>query len=582
MKPNYLDLKTKTFRELLEDSVRRCPDRKVWVGLSSGKEYTYKQAYDTIGRLKKSFFDKLGLKKGDKVALWAENMPQWGIAYFAITSAGLVAVPILPDFSPAELDNILTHSESKALLVSRKLLAKLKEVKNKPNDIILLEEFVRFKDKDNLDVNLTEVFLADEPISPDQEPEVNEDDLAVIIYTSGTTGKSKGVMHSHRGVIYNALDVQYVQWINPGDKFLSILPLAHTYENTIGFLAPFLACATVYYLEKPPTASILLPALQKVQPTFMLSVPLIIEKIYRKNILPAIEAKKLTAGLYKTSVGRKILNRIAGKKLKKLFGGHIKFFGIGGAKLDPEVEKFLREAGFPYAVGYGLTETAPLLAGSNPKNQRYQSTGPAIRSVELKIKDPDPETGEGEIIARGPNVMIGYYKEPDLTKEVFTEDGWFRTGDLGVFDKDGFLYIRGRLKNMILGPSGENIYPEEIEAIINSFDAVNESLVIEEEGKLVALVHIDEDTIQQKAQKWLAQQWQKAKEFSEEQAEKMKHTTDAVSEYLKHLEKQLKDFVNSRVSKSARIHKIQFQKEPFVKTPTKKIKRFLYTKKKKQ
>ncbi len=578
MKHDYLDLRPKTFRSLLHYSVDKYKDDLAWVGLSTGQKYTYAEAFDLIQRLKNSLFNNLGLTKGDKVALWSENMPNWGITYLATTTAGLVAVPLLPDFSAHEVENILQHSEAKVLFVSRRLVSKLKEVNTDIKDIILVEDFTKFTDLQEFDVSKNQDFLSDKPV--ESEPEINETDLAVIIYTSGTTGKSKGVMHSHRSIISNVLDVQYVQWIDPGEKFLSILPLSHTYENTIGFLAPFLHGGTVYYLEKPPTASILLPALQKVRPTFMLSVPLIMEKIFRKNILPTLQAKKITSSIYKTGLGRKALHRIAGKKLVKLFGGNIKFFGIGGAKLDPEVERFMREARFPYAVGYGLTETAPLLAGANPRNQRFQSTGPAIRSVTLKILDPDPKTGEGEVIAQGPNIMLGYYKEPELTKNVFTEDGWFRTGDLGVFDEDGHLYIRGRSKNMILGPSGENIYPEEIEAIINSFESVNESLVIEREGKLVALVHVDFDEIERKATEWFNQQKQKAADFSGKQWDKVKHSATAVNEYLKHLERQLKDFVNQRVSKSARIHKVEFQKEPFVKTATKKIKRFLYTGKK--
>ena len=576
-KNNYLDLRPKTFRTLLRFSAQTYGDQLAWVGLSSGQKYTFTEAYRTIQLLKNSLFNKLGLSKGDKVALWSENMPNWGITYLALTSAGLVAVPLLPDFSAHEVENILAHSESKALFVSKRLLSKLKNVHTDIKDIVLVEDFSLFTDLEHFDTSKNKPFLSDVPFAEDQEPDISETDLAVIIYTSGTTGKSKGVMHSHRSIISNVLDVQYVQTIEPGEKFLSILPLSHTYENTIGFLAPFLHGGTVYYLEKPPTASILLPALQKVRPGFMLSVPLIIEKIFRKNILPTIQAKKLTASLYKTGLGRKVLHNAAGKKLKKLFGGNLKFFGIGGAKLDPEVERFMREAGFPYAVGYGLTETAPLLAGSNPRNQRFQSTGPAIRSVTLKILDPDPRTGEGEVVAQGPNIMLGYYKEPELTKQAFTEDGWFRTGDLGVFDKDGHLYIRGRSKNMILGPSGENIYPEEIEAIINSFENVNESLVIQKEGKLVALVHVDFDEIEKKAIEWFKQQKGKASDFSQTQWDKVKQSADIVNDYLKNLERQLKDFVNQRVSKYSRIQKVEFRKEPFVKTATKKIKRFLYT-----
>ena len=578
MKNNYIDLKPKTFRELLKFSVKSYVNSLVWIGLSSGQKYTYTQAYDTIQRLKNALFNKLGLKKGDKVALWSENMPNWGIVFFSVVSSGLVLVPLLPDFSAYEIENILSHSESKVLFISKRLLSKLKEVKNTMEHVILIEDFKLLSDLQSLDVSKNEDFISKKVI--EKEPEIKENDLAVIIYTSGTTGKSKGVMHTHLSLITNVLDVQYVQWIEKGEKFLSILPLSHSYENTIGFLAPFIYGAMVYYIEKPPTSSILLPALKKVRPSFMLSVPLIIEKIFRKSILPSIQAKKITATIYKTRLGKKILHFIAGKKLKKLFGGNLKFFGIGGAKLDPEVERFMRDAKFPYAVGYGLTETAPLLAGSNPKIQRFQSTGPAVRSVSLKIIEPDPNTGEGELIAKGPNVMIGYYKEPELTKQVFTEDGWFRTGDLVVFDKDGHLYIKGRSKNMILGPSGENIYPEEIEAIINSYDLVNESLVIKKENKLVALVHIDFEELEKKATEWFNIQKHKLSNFSQQQKEKLKASSDAINEYLKNIETQLKRYVNERVNKASRIQKIEFRKEPFVKTATKKIKRYLYIKNK--
>lgn len=578
MKNNYIDLKPKTFRELLKFSVKSYANSLVWIGLSSGQKYTYTQAYDTIQRLKYALFNKLGLKKGDKVALWSENMPNWGIVFFSVVSSGLVLVPLLPDFSAHEIENILSHSESKVLFISKRLLSKLKEVKSTIEHVILIEDFKLLSDLQSLDVSKNEDFISKKVI--EKEPEIKENDLAVIIYTSGTTGKSKGVMHTHLSLITNVLDVQYVQWIAKGEKFLSILPLSHSYENTIGFLAPFIHGAMVYYIEKPPTSSILLPALKKVRPSFMLSVPLIIEKIFRKSILPSIQAKKITATIYKTRLGKKILHFIAGKKLKKLFGGNLKFFGIGGAKLDPEVERFMRDAKFPYAVGYGLTETAPLLAGSNPKIQRFQSTGPAVRSVSLKIIEPDPNTGEGELIAKGPNVMIGYYKESELTKQAFTEDGWFRTGDLVVFDKDGHLYIKGRSKNMILGPSGENIYPEEIEAIINSYDLINESLVIKKDNKLVALVHIDFEELEKKATEWFNLQKHKLSNFSQQQKEKLKASSDAINEYLKNIETQLKQYVNERVNKASRIQKIEFRKEPFVKTATKKIKRYLYIKNK--
>jgi long-chain acyl-CoA synthetase len=249
-------------------------------------------------------------------------------------------------------------------------------------------------------------------------------------------------------------------------------------------------------MEKPPAASTLVPLLKKVQPTIMLSVPLIIEKIYKGQILPKFTQSKVVKMLYSIAPIRKMLNRVAGQKLMETFGGRIRFFGIGGAKLDPIVEKFLMEAKFPIAIGYGLTETAPLLAGTNPQMATFQSTGPAINGVSIRIDNPNPQTGEGEIVCSGPNIMMGYYKDEEQTKAAFTEDGWFKTGDLGIVDKKGFIYIKGRLKNMILGPSGENIYPEEIESVINEYSFVVESLVVEKKGKLVAMVHFNYEELE--------------------------------------------------------------------------------------
>jgi long-chain acyl-CoA synthetase len=290
----------------------------------------------------------------------------------------------------------------------------------------------------------------------------------------------------------------------------------------------------------------------------MLTVPLIIEKIYFNKILPAFNEKLILKILYRVPLARKILNRAAGRKLMKTFGGEIKFYGIGGAKLNRSVEKFLIEAKFPYAIGYGLTETSPLLAGADPKKSVFESTGPAMEGVELIIRNPDPVTGEGEIWAKGPNVMTGYYNEPELTKEVLTPDGWFKTGDLGVFDRHNNLYIKGRLKNMIIGASGENIYPEEIESVINTFQNVVESLVIHQKGKLVALVHLNMEELEKKYQHMKDEVARQIEEKSEE------------------LLRELQVYVNARVNKFSQINKVVLQPIPFQKTATQKIKRYLY------
>ncbi|MDD3860387.1 MAG: AMP-binding protein, partial [Bacteroidales bacterium] len=394
-------------------------------------------------------------------------------------------------------------------------------------------------------------------ISPKRTYTVSESDIAVIIYTSGTTGNSKGVMLSHKNLMFNAKQSGILQPIFEKDVFLSFLPLSHAYENTLGLLLPMQNGASVYYLRKLPTPAILLPALEQVKPSIMLSVPLIIEKIYRNKIMPTINSKKITKFLYKIPTTRKVLNAAAGRKLMKSFGGNIRFFGIGGAKLDSVVEKFLLEAKFPYAIGYGLTETSPLIAGVNPKTVRLNSTGPAIEDIELKLIDINPATGEGEICVKGDMVMQGYYKEPEKTREVLSEDGWFKTGDLATLDKDGFVFIKGRSKNVIVGSNGENIYPEEIESVINNFEFVLESLVVEEKGRLVAMVHLNMDEL-------------------EKQYKNMKLGIDDKIEDLK---KDLLVYINSKVNKISFIKTITVRKTPFEKTPTQKIKRYKYNSK---
>jgi long-chain acyl-CoA synthetase len=319
-----------------------------------------------------------------------------------------------------------------------------------------------------------------------------------------------------------------------------------------------LSGASVYYLEKAPTASIIMSALKQVRPTTMLSVPLIIEKIYRNGVLPKFRKSNFIKAIYQTPTGRKILNRLAGKKLMKQFGGRLRFFGVGGSKLDTEVERFLLEAKFPYAIGYGLTETSPLLAGANTKMVKLNSTGPAVHGVSLRIDNPNPSTGEGEIVAKGDNVMMGYYKNPEATAAAFTPDGWFKTKDLGIFDSEQRLFIRGRLGNMIVGASGENIYPEEIESVINNHEIVEESLVIQRDGRLVALIHLNKE---------------KLKAYIEEKQSRMYETAQPI---LDNLVKEIQKYVNRKVNKFSGIAFIELYDEQFEKTPTQKIKRYLY------
>jgi long-chain acyl-CoA synthetase len=387
--------------------------------------------------------------------------------------------------------------------------------------------------------------------------DIEEDDLAAILYTSGTTGHSKGVMLTHKNIVSDAISTLGIVTLSETDRLLSILPLFHTMESTLGLFTPMLCGSAIYYMDKPPTAAALLPALAKVKPTVMIAVPLIIEKIYKQKILPQLTSKVVVRSLYKVPPVRKKLHKVAGKKLLKTFGSELRMFCIGGAPLSAEVEIFMKEGGFPYAVGYGLTETSPLLTGTNPDGIRYRSAGKPIPDVQIDIRDKDPDTGEGEIFAKGPMVMKGYYKDPEKTKEVLSDDGWFRTGDLGVVDKDGYLFIKGRLKNVIIGSNGKNIYPEEIESLINENPYVFESLVYEKEGKLIARVFLNYDSIDQ-----------------DHQIEKLNDTKSR--EIIDKILVDILNEINNRVSTFSKLHRVLEQPEPFEKTPTQKIKRYLY------
>ena len=537
-----------TLYELTRRSVKEFASR-IAFSMYGGEEVTYAETGRRISQVQEMLTDA-GLQPGDKVALLSSSMPNWGISYFAVTTAGMVAVPILPDFSGEELDMIIEHSEAKALLVSDKLFTKLSKKTVEGLNIV-----IRTK---NLGIISQTVHARGATAVP------KPDDLAVIIYTSGTTSKPKGVMLTHAALCAQSSISMSIFPVGGDDVFLSVLPLSHTYECSIGMIYPFSTGARVVYLDRPPTASALMPALKAVRPTVMLIVPLIIEKIYRHQVLAKFNSNNFWRTLYRVGFMRRYLHRVAGKKLMKLFGGRLRFLGIGGAKLDIEAEKFLLEARVPYAIGYGLTETAPLLAGAAPSMVRLGSTGPQAPGVQLRLENVNPETRQGEIVALTPSIMTGYYKNPEATAEVFTADGWFRTGDLGEFDKDGRLFIKGRLKNMIVGPGGENIYPEDIESVLNSHVCIADSIVTEQEGRLVALVHFNRDEIEAMIDDW-REEWETQKEAWEAKTEQLK--------------KEIMDFVNAKVNKFSRISEVVEEKEDFIKTPTQKIKRFLYNKK---
>ncbi len=537
----------KTIPDLFYECTARYSKRDS-LSFSDETPLTYQDVYNRVTLLSKKLRDE-GFEPGNKAAILSENSPSWVLSYFSITCSGGVIVPILPDFQQKEVENILTHAEISCIFVSRKQLPKLKNVENKYK-VFIIDELFQGIDFSNLT-----------PASDlHSEISVSRDDLACIIYTSGTTGSSKGVMLSHKNIISNVLGSRHIPPLRNHDRALSVLPLAHTYEGTLGLYVPFLRGCTIFYIKKPPSTSVLLPALKKIKPGMILTVPLLMEKIYTGIKTTKIQKSSLLSSMYNGKFTRLLANRLIGISLKKTFGGRLRFYGIGGAPLSEETEIFLRQAKFPYAIGYGLSETAPLLAGDNARNTRFRATGRFLKEVEHKIDFSKGKEGNGEIMVRGPNIMMGYYKDPEKTAEVLSEDGWFRTGDLGVVE-DGYLTIKGRVKNMILGANGENIYPENIENLINKEAFVEECLVFhdEETETLVAKIHINYDNFN-------------------ENLKNLPKNAEVIQEDISQYLSDIKEKINRELGKFSRVHEVMEQKEPFIKTPTLKIKRFLHSK----
>jgi len=494
-----------------------------------------------------SLLREMNVSSGDRVLLLSENCPEWPLFYFGISTAGAVVVPMLTGFSADQIRHVANHANVSAVCISRTMAEKLEKHEDSALSHI---PFIYVDSITGGDIN-TEITVSIKgaekqmqlclPKAGEELPVKNEDDLAVIIYTSGTQGNSKGVMLSGKNLVSNALSV--LDFINIGqkDRLLSLLPLAHSYECTLGLIAPVIGGANVTYLDKPPSPSVLLPAVKIVRPTVVAAVPLLIEKIYRNAIAPKLLKNKL----YKFPLTRTLASRVAGKKLITALGGKVRFFGIGGAPLSEEVEKFLFRAKFPYAIGYGLTEAAPLVAGNKPNRSPLRSTGIPVRGVKIRTVKCGGSS-EGEIQVQGPNIMLGYYNDEEKTKEVFTSDGWLRTGDLGRFDEKGKLFIKGRLKALILGPGGENIYPEEIESLLGTSALIEDALVYSgDKGELVALVCLSE-------------------------------AAKTAAGVIEHKLEELRSWVNKKLADFSRLSRIEIKYEPFEKTPTMKIKRYLY------
>ncbi len=484
-----------------------------------------------------------GVGAGDKVAILSAGHPNWAAAFFAAVAYGRVSVPVLPDFSENEVSNVLLHSESKVLFVSKACAHKVSdELKSRLLAIYSIE---------TLELLYASADTRYIPDSPATVCEPSENDLAVLIYTSGTTGSAKGVMLTHKNILSCIGACYDIFSIDHNTLMLSMLPLAHAYELSLGLVYPFSAGACVCYLCKAPVASYLMKVFKEVRPTAMLVVPLIIEKIYKGVRLPKLRSSKVLSWMNVHC--HTLLCRLVGRELMRAFGGRMEFIGIGGAKLDVEVESFIQKAGVPYCIGYGLTECSPLLSFSRCKDTVPGSIGRPCKGVELRLDNVNPLTGEGEIVARGDNVMPGYYKDPELSAQAFTPDGWFRTNDLASVDEKQRFFIKGRLSNMILGASGENIYPEEIENVLLQMPEVDEAIVVSWDGKLVALVRTVDNVI----------------DFA--------HASEAQTrQAIEELRSRMYAYVNARVKGSAHIAALQFMTEPFDKTATLKIRRFRY------
>lgn len=554
-----VELERLTIRELLIRSFGLFPALPA-IGSVGEPPLSYSALQDRIEEVA-ALLVKLDLHKGDRVALVGENSPNWVIAYLALTASGLVAVPILPGFPETDTRHIIRNSESRAVFADTKGRAKVGEEGDTPlQAVISLEDFsVAQRDRPAAGLLAKTIALfrkwrgdeGEEPAPP------GEEDMAAIIYTSGTTGHSKGVVLTHRNIVYDTVHSIERFPIGRADRFLSILPLSHTFEATGGLLCPLAVGASIAYMQGLPTPQKLMAAMAAVRPTAVLTVPLVMDKIFRKRVLPQFQGSPLLSRLYRVPFMRRRLHRVAGRKLMAAFGGKLRFFMFGGAPLNEDVEQFLGESGIHYSTGYGMTETAPIMTINPIERVKIGSCGRTIPGIELAIHQPDPHSGVGEIIARGPIVMQGYYKNPEATAQTFLPDGWLRTGDLGYFDDEGYLFIKGRSKNVIIGPSGENIYPEAVEARLLQSPYLQEVVVYEDGGRLLAKAYLDFDVLD--------------KEF-----ERSKLDGAAAESLTREILERVRQEVNQQLPGFSALSRIIEHPEPFEKTPTNKVKRYLY------
>ena len=551
--------KIPSFNELIEKSIITNWDRDA---LTDYKGQTL-QYHDVARKIEKLhiLFENSGIQKGDKIALCGRNSSQWAAAFLATLTYGAIAVPILHEFMAEQIHNIVNHSDARLLFVGDHVASIID-----PMQMPHLEGIINNGDyslmisrTDKLTYareHLNELYGKKFPKYFRKEHvhyfrEADSNDMAMINYTSGTTGFSKGVMIPYRALWSNYDFAEHVlgKTIKTGDNVISILPMAHMYGMAFEFIYEFLKGCHVFYLNRIPSPAIIAQAFADVKPKIIIAVPLVIEKIIRKKVFPKIQNNRMRLLLQMPVISKKVREMIC-QEVVKAFGGNMYEIIIGGAAFNQEVEQFLKRIHFPYTVGYGATECAPIICYADWHEFSPGSCGRAALHMQVKIDSPDPANIPGEILAKGPNVMLGYYKNPEATAETIDKNGWYHTGDLGTMDRYGNVYINGRSKNMLLGPSGQNIYPEEIEDKLNSMTMVVESLVVQRDNKLIAMVYPDQD-----------------------EAKKLGFTTDDI----RNIMEQNRNGLNQMLPAYEKISEIEIRENEFEKTPKRSIKRYLYS-----
>ena len=543
---------TKHYFTRLQEAINANWDRPCLCNFR-GEEFTFGEFATNIAKLH-LLYEKIGLKKGDKVALCAKNSARWGIAFFSANTYEAVIVPILADFNPDSVNSLVDHSESLVLFTDTDIWKKL-DIEKMPTvkavvstaDFKLLyaaDEKIQ-KANDELDTLFAETYPNGFSAADVNYPIDNDKELAIINYTSGTTSAPKGVMLRYECISENVAFGQKRLPSYPDDTIVSMLPMAHMYGMMFELIYPICGGSSVYYLGKTPTPALLLGAMAQVKPYLIITVPLVMEKIFKSKVAPVINKPVMKVICKIPGLNKIIFNKIR-TTLLNAFGGNVREIVMGGAALNPDVEKWFKRFKLPFTVGYGMTEAAPLLAYEDWWEFASKSCGKPVDSVEVRIDSEDPRNKVGEIQARGNSIMSGYFKNEEATAAAFTEDGWMRTGDLGIIDAAGNIFIRGRSKNMILSANGQNIYPEEIEAVINNQDYIIESVVVDRGASLVAIVYVDGDKL----------------------------TADGLN-----LDEQMalmRATVNAEMPAYSKISKVEVMDQPFEKTPKMSIKRFMY------